>query len=210
MISNFENPNTFKGQGGDVVLIYKEYIIWEITQSIADLCVEKITKEIFDDSDFTSLIKVKDVFEYEFEPGHDSYITFGIAKNDGTSYVRVDFQNVYVTKEAEKSFQEHFKQLGFKRQEKQLTALEAALSPGIVTAFIAGVGSLLTWFAYGLQDYEAQRTRVVRWYVYLFEKTAKFVGYFPFLIITVVLTIICLYWLIKRMLNPPSKILSVK
>ncbi|MDQ1165141.1 hypothetical protein [Flavobacterium sp. SORGH_AS_0622] len=206
----FDKPIILNGLDGNVVLIYGEYIIGNITKENADLNIERIDKEVFKPSEFESIINVKDVVEYEFEVGNDSHIMFGVSKEGSTSYETIDFQNVDIAKEAEKSIKEQFKALGFKREEKQLTAMQAAVSPGLVTLFVAVVGGLFTWLAYGVQDYESKRTRIVKWYVYLFEKIAKAVGYYPFLIITIVLTIICLFWMVKRMANPPYQIKAKK
>lgn len=206
----FENPMIFNGEDDNVVLVYGDFIVGKITSAISDVCIGNINKEIFDGSGFDSIIKIKEVFEYEFEPDIDSHIMFGVKNSEGKSYVTIDFQNAEVAKEAEKSIKEQFKTLGFKREEKQLTATQAAVTPGLVALFIAILGGLFTWFAYGLQGYESQRTRVVKWYVYIFVKITKVVGYYPFLIITVLLTIACLFWMVKRMANPPFKISSVK
>lgn len=202
----FDRPIILNGLAGSMVLIYGEYIIGNITQENADLNIERINKEVFNPSEFETIINVKDVVEYEFEIGSDSHIMFGVLNDGSTSYNTIDFQNVDVAKEAEKSIAYQFKQLGFKREEIQLTPLKAAVTPGITTLAVAGGGAILTGFAYDLQTRVITRTRVVKWYVYLFEKIAYAVGYIPFLVLTGVLTLICLFWLVRRMANPPFKV----
>lgn len=209
MTSIFEKPLLINGQGGSVVLFYGNYIIGNIAKEETDLIIERVNKEVFNASEFESIVDVRDVTEYEFELGCDSNITFTIEKNGEKSSQEMYFQNVEVSKDAEIAFKEHFKQLGFKRAEIQLTPLKAAVTPGLATLCVAGGGALLTWFAYAIQDYETQRRRI-KWYVYLFDKLAKAVGYVPFLVLTIILTLLCLLWLVRRIANPPYQIKAVK
>lgn len=206
----FEKPIMFDDDKGDVVLFYSKYIIGDITKENANLSIEKIDKNVFNSSEFESIIDVNQIFEYEFEPANDSHIMFSVKNEDSTNYKTIDFKDSETTKQAEKSFREQFKKLGFKREEKQITPLSAAAVPGSATAFVAVMGSIFTWYAYDLQTRVITRTRVIKWYVYLFEKIAGFVGYYPFLIITIALTVFCLIWMIRRMANPPVKISAVK
>lgn len=209
-MKTFEKPIILNGLAGSVVLVYGDFIIGNIPQDNVDLNIERINKDVFNPSEFDSIINIKDVVEYEFEIGSDSHIMFGLSEDGSTAYKTIDFQNVDVAKEAEKSIQHQFQQLGFKREEVQLTPLKAAVTPGISTLAVAAGGAVLTWFAYDLQTRVITRTRVVKWYVYLFEKIAYAVGYIPFLIVTGVLTLICLFWLIRRIANPPFKISATK
>jgi len=206
----FKTPLIFNGEEETVVLMYGNYIISKMTQADADFAIKNIDQRMFDESSFDSIIKVRNVVEYEFEPENDAAIIFGVANGAITSYETIDFKDVETTKNAEKSFGECFKQIGFRREEKQLTALKAAISPGIVTAFVGGLGGIITWLSYSFQDWEPSRTQRVKWFAYLFVKISKSVGYLPFLIITAVLTIICLFWMIKRMANPPLLVKAVK
>jgi hypothetical protein len=209
MASIFENPLIINGQGGSVVLFYENYIIGNIAKKETDLIIERINKDVFNVSEFESIVDARDVTEYEFELGCDSNIKFTIKKNGEKSNQEIRFQNVEVAKEAEIVFQQQFKQLGFKREKMQLTPLKAAVTPGLTTLCVAGGSSILTWFAYAVQDYETQRRRI-KWYVYLFDKLAKAIGYIPFLVLTIVLTLVCLLWLFRRMVNPPYQIKAVK
>lgn len=206
----FDKPLVFDGDDEKVVLIYSNYIIGDITREDANLSIEKINKEVFDASFFESTIKIEDIFEYEFELDVDTCIMFSVKNNDGTSYKNIEFRNVETAKAAEQSFKDQFKQLGFKRKEEQLSAMSASVTPLIITLIVGLIGGALTWFAYELEDYENTRTRVVKWYVYLMVKISKAVGYLPFLIITALLVVLCLFWVAKRMANPPVKVSAVK
>jgi len=205
----FEKPIIHNGQGGNVVLIYGQYIIGNITKEDADISIEKIKNNSFAESEFNSVVFINDVVGYEFIPGSDSLIKFEIFNNNATSSKIINFQNVNVAKEAELSIQNQFKQLGFKREEIQLTPLQAAVSPAVTTLGVAGGGAILTWFAYNVDNYESTRRRI-KWYVKLFNELSRTVGYVPFLVLTAVLTILCLFWLVRRMVNPPFKISAVK
>ncbi|MNY69652.1 hypothetical protein D3C86_2076210 [compost metagenome] len=72
------------------------------------------------------------------------------------------------------------------------------------------MGGLITWSSYGFQDWEPKRTQIVKWYVYLFVKISKTVGYLPFLIVSVLAVLFCLYKTFKRMVNPPFKVTASK
>ncbi|PWB20664.1 hypothetical protein [Flavobacterium sp. HTF] len=206
----FEKPLIFDGKDKKIVLIYSNYIVSDITKEGVDLCIEKINKNEFNTAVFESAINVEDIFEYEFELNVDSYVMFGVKNSDGTSYENVEFKDAETAKLAERTFKEQFEKLGFKRKEEQLSSIAAAVSPLIITTLVAIIGGFLTWFAYELEDYENTRTRVVKWYVYLMVKISKAVGYLPFLIITGLIVLICLFWVVKRMANPPFKIIAIK
>lgn len=206
----FDKPTIIEGEKENVVLIYSDYIIGDITKEAADLAVDSIEKESLKNSDYKAIIKVDEIFEYEFEKKIDESIMFGIKNNEGTSYKNIYFKDAETAIKAENLIKDKFEKLGFKRKEEQLSAIGAAISPLIVTAIVAVVGSLLTWFAYEMESYESTRTRVVKWYVYVMVKISKAVGYLPFLIITAVVVLFCLFWMIKRMANPPIKISAVK
>ncbi|MET3027918.1 hypothetical protein ABXT06_14660 [Flavobacterium sp. UW10123] len=206
----FEKPLIFDGDKEMVVLIYSNYIISEITVEDANLSIEKMNRETFNASFFESTIKIEEIFEYEFEPDNDTCIMFGVKNSEGTSYKNVEFKDTDTAKSAERTFKENFRQLGFKREEKQLTALSAASLPGIFIAIIAIIGGGLTWFSYELETWEPRRTMIVKWYVYIFVKLSKAIGYLPLLILTVLLLMVCLFWMIKRITNPPVKISAVK
>ena len=205
----FEKPIIHNGQGGNVVLIYGQYVIGNITKEDADISIEKIKNNSLTESEFDSIIFINDIVGYEFIIGNDSFLKFEISKNNETSFQTINFQNVDVAKEAELSIEKEFKQLGFKREEIQLTPLQAAVSPAITTLGVAGGGAILTWFAYNVDNYESTRRRI-KWYVKLFDEISRAIGYLPFLVLTAVLTILCLFWLIKKMFNPPFKIKATK
>lgn len=205
----FEKPIIHNGQGGNVVLFYGKYIIGNITKEDADISIEKIKNNSFSESEFDSIVCINDIVEYEFITGNDSFLKFGIFNNNATSCKIINFQNVDVAKEAELSIQNQFKQLGFKREEIQLTPLQAAVSPAVTTLGVAGGGAILTWFAYNVDNYESTRRRI-KWYVKLFDEISRAVGYIPFMVLTAVLTILCLFWLVRRMVKPPFKISSLK
>lgn len=206
----FEKPVVFDGEKDNVVLVYSEYIIGDITKGNADLCIERIDKNVFTTDGFESIINVNDVFEYEFERDIDTQITFGTKNNEEKKYTNIDFKDTETIKKAERLLSEHFKEFGFKREEKQLTAIGAAAYPALYTLLIALGGGAFTWKAYDLQFPREQRTRIVKWWVYLFERIAEVIGYYPFLIITVIATVIGLIYMFRRMLNPPFKISVVK
>jgi hypothetical protein len=206
----FKTPLIFNGEDETQVLIYGNYIIGKLTQAGIDSIIKNIDENTFNDSGFESLIKINDVLSYEFEPDVNSYIWFSVKSDESTLDESVDFQDAEEAKKAEKSFEQNFKQLGFKREEKQLTALDAATTPGICTAVVATIGALITWFAYSFQDWEPQRDMVMKKFVYYLIKISQFVGYCPFLIITILLTAACLFWMVKRMANPPFEIKAVK
>jgi len=206
----FEKPIILEGEEGNVVLIYGEHIIGNITKENADLSIERIDKNVFNSSEFESIININEIFEYEFEPENDSHIMFEVRNADSITYKTIDFKDSETTKKAEKSISEKFKQLGFKREEKQISAISAAVIPGSVVAFVAVMGGIFTWYAKYLETRVITRTRIIKWYVYIFEKIAELVGFYPFLIITIVLTVCGLLWMFKRMANPPIKISAVK
>lgn len=206
----FENPLVFDEDDKKMVLIYSDYIISNITREEANLSIEKMKNQEFDSSLFESIIKIKDIFEYEFEPENDVCIMFGVKNSDGTSYENIQFKDAETTKLAEKSFREQFQKLGFKRTEELLTPLKAAFLPLSITGIVLLLGGVLTWLTYLYSDYQPSRTMIVKWYVYIFLKLSKFVGHIPFLIVTIVLVGLCLFWGIKRMANPPLKISAVK
>ncbi|WP_433763362.1 hypothetical protein [Flavobacterium ginsenosidimutans] len=155
------------------------------------------------------MLEINNIDKYEFEPGIDSYILFTVAKNGATADIKIEFQNVVVAEKAEKSIQNQFKQLGFKREEVKLTAMQAAASPAKTTLGIAIIGALLTGYVYSQQGQELTNTRT-KAFVKLFYALSQSVGYMPFLIGTVVLVVICLFWVVKRMANPHFKVVVVK
>lgn len=210
MATIFDKPIIVDSAKDNVVLIYSDYIIGDITREDANLAIEKIKNEVFVFSEFVSVIKIKEIFEYEFEKDIDACIMFGIKNNEGTSYKTIDFKDAETTIKVDSLIKDQFQKLGFIRKEEQLSAISAAISPLIITAIVGIVGGLLTWFAYEMESYENTRTRVVKWYVYLMVKISKAVGYLPFLIITGVLVLLCLFWVVKRMANPPIKISAAK
>jgi hypothetical protein len=210
MAAIFQTPTILESEDDKVVLIYGNFIIGNITKENAELSIERINKEVFNPSEFELIINANEVFEYEFEPGVDTHIMFGVKKNDSITYENIDFKDSETTKNAEKTFKNEFKQLGFKRVEQQISALRAAVVPGSALGFVAVMGTIFTWYAYDLQTRVITRTRIVKWHVFLFEKIAGFVGYYPFLIITIALAVFCLIWMMRRMSNPPLQIKAVK
>ncbi|SHG20992.1 hypothetical protein [Flavobacterium defluvii] len=206
----FDKPIILDSEKENVVLIYSDYIIGDITRQDANLAIEKIKSGDFILSEFISVIKVKEIFEYEFEKDVDACIMFGIKNNEGTSYKNIDFKDTETAIKADSLIKEQFEALGFVRKEEQLSVIGASIFPLIVTGIVAVAGGLLTWFAYEMESYENTRTRVVKWYVYLMVKISKSVGYLPFLIITGVLVLLCLFWMVKRMSNPPVKISVIR
>lgn len=207
----FENPCLLEGEKENVVLLYKGYVIAEITRETAQNCIESLDKGTFNGDNFEMAIAVDSVFEYEFEPGLDEHILFSIKNANGkTRYENVDFKDADEAIKAENVMKGFFEQLGLKREEKQLTAGQAALKPGGVAMGIALIGGFITWLSYMLQDYQPTRTRMVKMHVYIFYKISQTVGYLPFLAITMVLIGACMLWMVKRMKKPPLKIYAVK
>ncbi|MCV2486951.1 hypothetical protein OD917_18615 [Flavobacterium sp. SH_e] len=206
----FDKPFIFEGDDNKVVLMYSKYIISDITKDIAEQAVERIDQELFKIEDFESVINAEDVFEYEFERDFDSMIMFSIRKNGKEDYKNIEFKDPETTKEAEEVFKEHFKELGFLRKIEQLSAGQAAIIPLFATAVVAALGAFLTIFAYYMEDYVPERTKVVKWYVFILYKISQTVGYIPFLVLSVVLVATCLFWTFKRLKNPPVKISAVK
>jgi hypothetical protein len=206
----FKTPLIFNGEDETLVLIYGNYIIGKLTQEGVNSIIKNIEQDTFNDSGFESLIIVKDILDYKFERDFDFTIAFSVLIDGLDSYKSISFKNAEEAIKAENSFQEHFKQLGFKREERPLKALEAATTPAICTAFVAIVGGLITWFAYSFQDWKPQRDIVVKKFVYYLIKISQFIGFYPFLIITLLLMAACLRWMIKRMVNPPILIKAVK
>lgn len=202
----FKKPLILNGGNGNVVLIYSKYIIANISREIAELSIEKIDKNALNPSRFESIIKIKDIFKYKFDPEHDSHITFGVKDVTGTSYVTVNFKDIETTKQAEMSFKEKFKQLGFRRKEEQLTPVKAATFPLMFTAIVAVAGSCLAWFAYQLEGYELTQSNIVNGYVYLLEETLQIIGCYPILILTVLLLVLCVLWMFKKMSHLPHRV----
>jgi len=205
----FEKPIILDGEKDDVVLVYSKYIIWNVKKEITDLIIEGIDKDLLNTARFECLVKIKEVFAYKFEPDSDSHITFFIKNITGTSFRTIDFKDTETTKQAEIFLTEQFIKLGFKRNEKHITPTKAAISPLIVTAIIAGAGSLLTWFSYQFQKY-GEQTETSNCSFNLFMKLCRGIGYIPFLIITTIITIFCFYWMAKRITNPPCKVFASK
>jgi len=206
----FEKPLILDGENDNVVLIYSNYIIGDITKDNADLSVERINNALFNPLDFELIIDVKSVFEYELELDIDTQIMFGVKKESGTSYENIGFKDTETAKEAERLIKDQFENLGLSRKEGKMTPISAAKLPLIITGIVTVVGGLLTWMAFEFHNYEPTRTKVVKWYVYLMVKISKMVGHLPFLILTVVITIFCLYWMTKRIMNPPYKVVASK
>lgn len=201
----FEKPIITNGLAGRVVLFYDKFIIGDIEKEKVDLIIENIKKEQFNSLEFAVIIDVKFVQKYELVLGIDSSITFTVRAGSDDVKVKLDFQNVIVAEEAENSIEIQFKKIGFKREKIQLTSLEAAISPAKAAFGIAAIGGLLTIYAYSIKGDDLQQTRI-KWYVLLFRKLADSIGYLPFLIVTILLVLISLFFVVKRMSNPPFKI----
>lgn len=206
----FKKPLILNGKNDNVVLIYSKYIIGNISKEIADLSIERIDKNTLNVSRFESIVKIKEIFKYKFEPENDSHIMFGVKNVTGTSYVTIDFKDVETTKQAEISLKEQFKQLGFRRKEEQVTPAKAAVFPLITTLIVTLAGSLLTWLAYDLESYQLVQDNIINGYIYLLEKGLKLIGYYPILILTVLLLVFCLIWTLKKVSNLPLRIKSYR
>lgn len=206
----FKNPIIFDGEKDNVVLFYSKYIIGNIKKEVADLSIEGIDRDLLHASRFDCIVKIKEVFAYKFKPGNDSHITFGVKNVTGTKYITIDFKDAETTRQAEISFMEEFKQLGFKRREERLTPVKAATFPVLFSIFVAIAGSLLAWFAYDLEFYELTQAKIVNGYLYLFERALQIIGCYPILILTVLLQALCLFWVFKKISNLPSKISARK
>jgi len=207
----FDKPLILNGKKDRVVLIYSDYVVADITKVIADLAIERIDNGRFNPLDFDLVLEIKNIVKYEFKPGNDHYIEFTELKDGERSNKTIYFDNIKLAAEAEKSIADKFKELGFKHEEVKLTPLEAAATPGKAVFASAGFGALITWYAYDIQfnNHETHQRRI-KWYIALFQQLAKSVGYMPFLIITIVLVVVCLIWLIKKMINPSNKIIASK
>mgnify|MGYP003582858703 CR=1 FL=1 len=206
----FEKPLILDGEKGNVVLLYSTYIVDDISKEEADYIIKKIDSDTFNTGNYELVINVKNVFEYELELDHDAYITFGVNDDAETHYKTIDFKDSETAKEAEQLIKEQFKNLGLTRKEEQMSPISAAIVPLIITGVTAILGGLITWSSYGFQDWEPKRTQIVKWYVYLFVKISKTVGYLPFLIVSVLAVLFCLYKTFKRMVNPPFKVTASK
>ena len=201
----FEKPIILNGEKDNVVLVYSEYIIGNIKKEITDLIIEGIDNGLLNAARFESIVKIKEVFAYKFEPDNDSHITFIVKNVSGTRYRTIDFKDPEITKQAEILLTEQFLKLGFRRNEKHLTSTQAAISPLILTAIIAASGTILTWFSHEFQKYEVQ-TKADNWCLNLFMRLCTGIGYVPFLILTTVLLLLSLFWLFKRIFKPPYQI----
>jgi len=205
----FEEPKIMNGLGGNVVLFYDRFIIGNIEKDRVDLIIDKIDTQQFNSLELDLIIDVKFIQKYDFLPRLDSSISFTMITDNANPKIKIDFQNVVVAEKAEKYIENQFKQIGFKSEKTQLTSLEAAISPAKKALGIGIFGGLLTGYVYSMQSDDLQQRRV-KGYVLLFRKLAESVGYLPFLIVTIVLVFICLFFVVKRMLNPPFKISVVK
>ncbi|MFC4480180.1 hypothetical protein [Flavobacterium chungangensis] len=206
----FDKPLILDGGKGNVVLLYSTYIVDDVSKEEADYIIKKIDSDTFNTGNYELVINVKNVFEYELELDHDAYITFGVNNDAETHYKTIDFKDPETAKEAEQLIKEQFKNLGLTRKEEQMSPISAAIVPLIITGVTAIIGGLITWSSYGFQDWEPSRTQIVKWYVYLFVKISKTVGYLPFLIVSVLAVLFCLYKTFKRMVNPPFKVTASK
>lgn len=210
MKSIFKNPLILNGEEDHVVLVYSKYIIGNIKKEIVDLSIEGIDKDLLNPARFESLIKIKEIFNYKYSPGSDSCIVFGIKNITGISYKAIEFKDAETTKLAETVLNEHFQKLGFKRKEKRLSPLKAAVLPLIAVLIVALVGGLLTWVSYVLEEYNFGKIKSHSWYVDIFLKICMIVGYIPFLILSIGFLILCFLWLFKRILKPPYYISSIR
>lgn len=207
----FDKPIILKGRNKNVVLIYSDYIISDVKKDIADLAIERIDNGKFNSLDFDLILEIKNVIGYEFKPGNDFFIQFTILKDEVRSSKTIYFDTVKIAVEAEKLITEKFIEIGFLKQEIKLTPMEAAVTPGRALFACAGFGALMTWYAYQIQfnDNETQQRRI-KWYIALFQQLAKSVGYMPILVITIILVVICLIWMIRKIMNPSNKIILNK
>lgn len=184
MESIFEIPLLLNGEEDNLVLVYSKYIIGSVRKEIVDLSIEGISKDVLNTSRFDSIIKIKEIFAYKFKPGKDSHITFGVKNVTGISYKKIGFKDPETTKQAEIELREQFEKLGFKRKEKKLSRQKAAILPLLLMIAIIGVfGGECTLCSY-----------------------AQVMGYFPFLVIIIMLLILGVFWLFKRILKPPYQI----
>lgn len=183
----FEKPLIIDGEKDCVVLVYSKYIIGNIKKEIADLIVEGIDQDLFNDSRFESLVKIKEVFAYKFEPGSDSHITFAMKNVTGVSYKTIDFKNPETTRQAEMSLQNQFGKLGFKRKQKKLYPVHSVLLSLIFIVIISVFEGQLLWDIF-----------------------MEFVGYFFFIATIIISLVVGLFLLLKRILNPPYQIYATK
>ena len=207
MTTKFESPYIFKGQKDQLVLMYGEYIMGELTQEMADRHIKSIAQDLFVIEPDKKVFSIKDVRSYEFE--HDDEHIFFKVGGDKVSE-SIDFKDLEELLNAEKIMAPVFKELGLIRKEGQLTALQAAVSPTIIMTIVVALGALLSWFAYGLQGYQPTHAKAVKWYVYIFYQIVQFTGYIPFVVLTVVSALLCLIWAFRRMLKPPYRVIAVK
>lgn len=206
----FGKPLILNGKEDNVVLIYSKYIIANISKEIADLCVEKIDENDFRLSYFETIIKINEIVKYKFRPGNDSFIKFGVHNITGSHKVNIEFKDHQTAKQAEIAFMKQFDQLGFKRKELQIKAINAAILPIIFMVIITIVGNLFAWLAFKFKDLELTQDKITDEYTYLFEEKLGAVGGNLILVITVLLLVICFFWILQKVSNLSYKITAYK
>lgn len=125
---------------------------------------------------------------------------------DVDGYKDVATLNFYTTNEAWRFMDSMFNTLkskGYTSRKRKLGVFFAALLPLVVTLIIAAVGGASTWTAYQLM-HDLGRKPSTDEVAIFFDKIFAYTGWLPLAIGTGVLVLLCLVWLVRRMVKRPK------
>jgi hypothetical protein len=200
----------FNGEDDKFVLIYKDFIFADIERNEIEECISDIDRCALDVSSFKKVVRLSQVFEYEFEE-NDSAILFGEVVAKTKRYETVGFVDNAELCRAEKVLIEGLTSQGLIREKRPLSALSAALVPAILLAITLALGGFFSWWAYKIEIGEwPTRTTIVKSWVMFSYLAFKASGYMPVLALTLSIAAAWLLWMIKRMIKPPMGIFARK
>lgn len=204
-----ESPTVFTIAKGKVALIGPEFMAIYITQNEADQYLKKLTEEESATLQTTNgkIISYATIDEITSRKENtDIDISFTA---DG-SY-NIDTITQPTLDERDRCIKLMHQYLGstFSYTVQPQKLFDVILLPGAGLLISAIGGGLLTWFCQAVQE-PLQRTHIVKAWVYYAYYICKFIGPNIPMVLTIILSAICLYFLIRQSFNRPIVILIEK
>lgn len=203
---------TFPVHGDKIVILTPKQIIAGVDPSVVDKWIENIEihQSISGKFDEVIVIDIPSVEEIEtkqkgrligvtYQEGEEQTYEPLIMKDEHTKEAFLDSLNCYLDQD------------DYTHTTEKYSPLKAMVSPLAVLGVVLVAGTFFYWFANLIQTQGGPHRPVrVKVYVAVFYYILTFIGPTGALAITVLASLACAVWMIKRMKTPPVKIVIAK
>ncbi|HYH03103.1 MAG TPA: hypothetical protein VEC37_08390 [Bacillota bacterium] len=205
------NIESFALRGDKFAILTSKQLIVEVDKSVVDKWLEHLKANETITGEFNEM-KVIDLAAVTKIEANQKGVLIGVTYKTGEdeNYEPFFMKDETVNEEILKSLRRCL-QDGYTYSVTEYSPLKAIVLPLVVLGIVAVAGTFFTWFANLIHTQGGpRRTMRVQVWVAAIYWVLKWIGPTGAMIITGIGALACIVWMVKRMFNPPVKILIAK